>query len=166
MVYHPPGNVEQILTDGRCPCLMPLFGKDEAFKNQGHIVGQNTMPEVGIVAVESSCRHVGDEVVVVQFPDSQFDLRSLVVILPDLLRRHVRLIVADDLIMPFGKQHPLNILLPVNETSHCGKFTGFCPCAHPVGKGSTLDAATGIKGFEGIVRHALLYPVQDVPVLH
>lgn len=38
-------------------------------------------------------------------------LRPLIVILPNLLRRHIRLIVADDLVAPFGKQHPLAVFL-------------------------------------------------------
>ena len=65
------------------------------------------MPEVGMVALELSRRYAGDEVIVVQVPDCQLDLRSLAVIFQDFLRCHVRLIVTDDLITPFGEQHPL-----------------------------------------------------------
>lgn len=69
-------------------------------EDQGHAVSQHIMSEICEVAVDVSRRYVGDEVAVVQIPDSQLDLRPLVVIFPGLLWCHVRLIVTEDLIVP------------------------------------------------------------------
>ena len=154
-----------MLTECRCTGIMPFIGKEIFLKNQSHIISQHTMPKIGIITAEVSRRYVGDEVIVVKFPDTQFDFCPLVVIFPNFFRRHVRLIVTDDLITPGGKHNPLTIVILVHILPYNNKLMKLCPTAHTIGERSTLNVAGRIKGFKGIIRHALLYPVHDVSVL-
>src|SRR5512136_2843037 len=111
------------------------------------------MPKVGKVAIEPSRGNLCDEMVILQIPNGQLNPRSLVVILPNLLRTHFSLIMTDHLVLPAWKEISLAHGIIHHPFSYNDKITNVLPVIQSKGKRGAVHHAVRIKRLKILLRN-------------